>query len=53
MSMPIKQLIKVLQTKDPKAEVEFVVVKIDGKLIAMDIENKANSMVKMLELFKK
>lgn len=53
MSSKIKQLIKLLETKDPEADVEFVVVETtgEGNLVCMDIEANAHQMAELLSMF--
>lgn len=51
MSTSIKYLIEILKTKDPKAEVEFIVVETNDNMIAMDVKAKSRSMVRLLKLF--
>ena len=52
MSSKIKQLIKLLETKDLEADVEFVVVETTGNLVCMDIEANAHQMAELLTMFK-
>lgn len=51
--MKIKQLVKLLQTKDQNKEVEFIVAgKDDGSIVCMAMENQATAVVKALKLFR-
>ena len=52
MSSKIKQLIKLLETKDIEADVEFVVVETTGNLVCMDIETNAHQMAELLSIFR-
>jgi hypothetical protein len=51
MSVKIKDLVRILQTKPQNDEIEFVVVRTDGMLVTMDLESSANDMSKILRLF--
>ena len=51
MAIKIKELIKILKKKDQNAEVEFVVVTTDGKLVCMDINAAAKDMSDLLKMF--
>lgn len=51
MSTRMKDLVKTLQTKNQEAEVEFVVVYVDGELICVDITEQAGAFMKVLKLF--
>ena len=52
MAIKVKELIKNLKKKDQDAEVEFVVIKTNGDLVAMDIETSAHNMATLLSMFK-
>lgn len=52
MAQTIENLLDTLQTKDKNAEVEFVIVQTDGKLIAADLtSDRARKLVRFLEMF--
>lgn len=53
MARKIKDLVKVLQQKDQNAEVEFVIVQIDGIMVCMDLEAKNKSVSELLKMFDK
>lgn len=47
----VATLIGWLREKDQTAEVEFVVVQPDGKVLAMLVEKQAKAIMKVLKLF--
>jgi len=49
--MKLKQLVKLLQSKNQNEEVEFVVVSKEGAIVCMKMENQAQKLVKVLQLF--
>jgi hypothetical protein len=49
--MKIKDLINVLETKNQNDDVEYIVVKPDGAIVAMFIERKAVDIINALRLF--
>jgi hypothetical protein len=51
MAVPVKKLIEILNTKNPKDEVEFVVVRTDGALMTMDLSGPNVDLTKILKLF--
>lgn len=48
----IAEFIKILETKDPTEEVEFIVCKTDGEIVAVDVQKQAQPIIKMLKFFK-
>lgn len=50
--MTIADLIESLKTKDQAAEVEFIVVKTDGQILAIKLKEMAKPMQTVLKLFK-
>ena len=51
MAIKVKELVKKLKEKDQNAEVEFVVVNINGEMVCMDIASSAHNITKLLQLF--
>lgn len=49
--MKIKQLIKILREKDQNAELEFIIVKKNGGIVAMNINIKAKDFEAILKHF--
>ena len=52
MAIKVKELIKKLKDKDQDAEVEFIVVKTNGDMVAMEVETSAHNMATLLSMFK-
>lgn len=53
--MNLRRLIEVLQEKpleDQEAEVEFVVVTKEGRIVVIDMSTQAKALAKTLKLFK-
>jgi len=51
--MNIAQLIEKLNQKDQSAEVEYIICKADGEIIAMKVEKQTKPIINMLKWFKK
>lgn len=47
----VADLIKILETKVQTAEIEYVVVEKDGKLVTCDVKEQAKPMIKVLKMF--
>lgn len=52
MSVKIKKLIEILKDKNPDDQVEFIVVRIDGTIVTMELCANANDMSGVLKLFR-
>lgn len=50
--MEIRDLIKLLQTKDPSLEVEFLIVEKDASIVAMELTSDVCDQEKLLRAFK-
>jgi hypothetical protein len=53
MSVRIKELIKILQTKDPNQPVEAIIVGTDDTIQVLVLQQSANNFDAILKLFKK
>ena len=51
--MKIKEVIEILKTKDPEWEVQFIVARTDGQIIAMEAKDTFVDVMKFLKSFKK
>lgn len=51
MAHTVAQLIEILQGKEQNELVEYVVVKTDGELVTVDVQQQAKPMAKMLKMF--
>ena len=51
--LKIKELIKILQTKDQDKEVECAIIGTDNSVQVLMLENSAENMSKILKLFPK
>jgi hypothetical protein len=51
--MEIRNLIKLLQTKDPSLNVEFLVVEKDTSIVAMELTSDVCDHEKLMRAFKK
>ena len=48
----VAELIELLKTKDQTAEVEFIVCKTNGQMMAADVKTQAQPIIKFLKMFK-
>lgn len=51
MALKMKELVAKLQEKDQETDVEFVVCKTDGEIVAMHMQRNAGDLVRALRLF--
>lgn len=51
--MEIRNLIKLLQAKDPSMDVEFLVIEKDTSIVAMELTSDTCNQEKLLRAFKK
>lgn len=50
--MKVAELVEALKTKDQNDEVEFVIIRNDGLVMAVSIKEKAKELIKLLKIFK-
>jgi len=52
MATKTGDLVSKLIDKDSDEEIEFIIVKTDGSLVCVDVENTSDKMIEFLKMFK-